>query len=133
MKKLLALVLMAAMLAAALPAALATEELEEYRITILREINMTDPYSTDDFAVGKVIYDKFKIAIDWVPYSGDWTQYCALRLVGKDYPEIMQLNDNQTVQAYLDAGVTLAYDDYADLLPDFFARYKEEAMADARK
>ncbi len=132
MRKLWALLLVAAMLAAALPAALATEELEEYRITILREINMTDPFATDDFAIGKIVYDKYKIALEYVPFSGDWTQYCALRLAGRDYPEIMQLNDQQTAQAYIDAGALLSFDDYKDLLPDFFSYYPEYAYDDAR-
>ena len=133
MKKLLALLLAAVMLAAALPAALAEgEELEEYRITILREINIDEEYSTDDFEIGKILYDKFKIAFDYVPYSGDWTQYCSLRLAGHDYPEIIQLNDQQTAQAYIDAGALLSFDDYADLLPDFFAYYPAYSYDDAR-
>ena len=81
MKKLWALFLVIAMLAAALPAALADSELEEYRITVLRE-TLTDSYSTDEFEIGQILYDMFKIAIDYVPYSGDWPQYCALRLAG---------------------------------------------------
>ncbi len=131
MKKLWALLLVVAMLAAALPAALADSELEEYRITVLRE-TLTEGYSTDEFAIGQILYDKFKIAIDYVPYSGDWTQYCSLRLTGGDYPELMQLNDQQIAQAYIDAGALLSFDDYADLLPDFFARYPETCYESGR-
>lgn len=132
MKKLMALLLATVLLAAVLPTALTENELEEYRITIMREINIDEPYSTDDFEIGKILYDKFKIAFDYVPYSGDWTEYCSLRLAGGDYPEIIQLNDQQVAQAYIDAGALLSFDDYAELLPDFFSYYPEYSYDDAR-
>ena len=56
MKKLWALLLVVAMLAAALPAALADSELEEYRITVLRE-TLTEGYSTDEFVIGQLLFD----------------------------------------------------------------------------
>lgn len=120
MKKFLALLLAIVMMLSVASFTVAEEELEEYRVTYVYP-GISDGWSTDDYDIGKIIYDKFKIALDYVPFTGDWTEYCSLRLAGGDYPEIMRLDTAEMTQAYIDAGALLSYDDYADIMPDFFS------------
>lgn len=122
MKKRWCLILAMVLLAASIPAAMAAENDDPYVITWLKD-GLSESYNTADFEIGRHIKEKFNIEIEFVAFTGDWSEKCALWLAGGDYPEIMQINTAELTQQYINAGALLSYDDYQDIMPDFFARF----------
>ncbi len=131
MKRLLAVLLAAMLLAAMVPAALATEELEDYTITVL-DPYVANEYHTKDTYIGGLIYDKFKIDLDYVPYPGNWQEYLALRLAGKDFPEMFYSTGGDILVKYINAGALICWDDYKEILPNFFSWYPESVYDSGR-
>lgn len=122
MKKLWSLILAMALLASCMLPLAASAEDDLYVITMLRDNLVDGNYSTADREIGKIIKDKFGIVIEYVSFSGDWSEKCALWLAGGDYPEIMQINTAELTQQYINAGALLSFDDYQDIMPDFYER-----------
>jgi len=103
--------------------------LEPYLIDIYVEGNANSEESfTADTAVGNVIMEKLGINIRYIPVVGDWNEKCALWLAGGDYPEMLQLNTQELIQSYIQAGAALAWDDYLADMPNYTRYVGENTM-----
>lgn len=75
--------------------------------------------------VGKIIKDKFNIVLEYIPYTGDLREKQNLMLAAGDYPELMDVQREDIVMKYIQAGALLPLDGYLADNPNFVARYKD--------
>jgi len=96
---------------------------EEYVIKILtQEANL--PKRSDETQIGKIIKEKFNIVFEYVQSPGNSVDKLNLMLVGKDFPEIIAIQDTVTFDKYARAGALLPLDDFVKNSPEFAERYK---------
>jgi putative aldouronate transport system substrate-binding protein len=67
--------------------------------------------TSDETPIGKVLKDKFNIVFEIEPFAGDWKEKTNLMLATGDYPEIVQLINNDDVVKWIDAGAVIPLDD----------------------
>jgi putative aldouronate transport system substrate-binding protein len=78
-----------------------------------------------DTAVGKVIYDKFKINFEPISYAGDIREKESLMLAAGDYGEIEYMQREDMALNYIKAGALIQLDKYLPLMPNWTKRYKD--------
>lgn len=100
-------------------------EKELYRISVLTSPNNANITSTEQTPIGQVIKEKFNIVIDLVPFSGNYRDQLNVMLAGGDYPELLQVERQDLVKKYIQAGAAVPLDDYLDDMPNFTKRYEE--------
>jgi putative aldouronate transport system substrate-binding protein len=96
---------------------------EPYTIQVL--VGPTNVKNTMDTAVGKVLYDKFKINFEFIPYSGDIREKESLMLAAGDYGELEYMQREDMVINYIKAGALIELDPYLASMPNFTARFKD--------
>ncbi len=129
-KKLL-LVLIVSVIAAAMAMAGGTSEskggaqgaMSPYTIQVLGAPTLIK--ETMNTAVGKVIYDKFKINFEPISYSGDIREKESLMLAARDFNEVQNMQREDMVINYINAGALLQLDKYLPAMKNWTARYKE--------
>jgi len=67
--------------------------------------------TSDETPIGKILKDKFNIVIEIEPFAGDYKEKTNLMLATGDYPEMVQLVNNDDVVKWIDAGAIIALDD----------------------
>jgi len=67
--------------------------------------------TSDETPIGKVIKDKFNIVFELEPFAGDWKEKTNLMLATGDYPEMVQLINNDDVVKWIGAGAIIPLDD----------------------
>lgn len=87
-----------------------TVEEEPYTIQIL--VAPTKVKNSMDTAVGKVIYDKFKINFEFISYAGDQREKQNLMLAAGDFNEMQYMQREDMVINYIKAGALLDLDPY---------------------
>ncbi|MFC0330237.1 extracellular solute-binding protein [Paenibacillus sepulcri] len=80
---------------------------------------------SDETPVGKIIKEKFNIVFEYVPFSGNYIDKLNLMLAGGDYPELLRIEGQTTVEKYIAAGALLPLDDYIRSAPNFSNLYKD--------
>jgi len=81
---------------------------------------------SDETEIGQIIKEKFNIVFEFIPYAGNWEEKVNLMLAGGDYPEILWIQYNPSLQKYIQAGAALPLDDYLADSPNFAKRYAEQ-------
>lgn len=81
--------------------------------------------TSDETVVGKLIKDKFSVVLEYIPYTGDLREKQNLMLAAGDYPEIVELQRDDMVMKYIQAGALVALDDYLPDSQNFVDRYKD--------
>jgi len=83
--------------------------------------------TSDETPIGKVIKDKFNIVFEIEPFAGDWKEKTNLMLATGDYPEMVQLINNDDVVKWIDASAVIPLDDLmAKYGKNFTALHKAE-------
>ena len=104
------------------PAATPVAE-EPYTIQVL--VGPTKVKNSMDTAVGKVIYDKFKINFEFISYAGDQREKQNLMLAAGDFNEMQYMQREDMVINYIKAGALMDLDPYLAAMPNFTARFKD--------
>lgn len=81
---------------------------------------------SDETEIGQIIKEKFNIVFEFIPYAGNWEEKVNLMLAGGDYPEILWIQYNPSLQKYIQAGAAVPLDDYLADSPNFTTRYAEQ-------
>lgn len=82
--------------------------------------------TSDETEIGQIIKEKFNIVFEFIPYAGNWEEKVNLMLAGGDYPEILWIQYNQSLEKYIQAGAVIPLDEYLDDAPNFTKRYEEQ-------
>ncbi|GGD53173.1 extracellular solute-binding protein [Paenibacillus nasutitermitis] len=98
---------------------------EEYVIKVISDSSKTIKRS-DETEIGKVIKEKFNIVFEYVYYTGNYIDKLNLMLAAGDYPEIVWMQGNDSLDKYISSGALLPLDDYLPNAPEFSKRYKEQ-------
>ncbi len=101
----------------------AVSEKDLYMIDVMPNSPAQD--SSLDTAVGRELAERFGIGFHYIEYNGDMQEKQAAMLAGGDYNEIQCMEKTAISDQYIKAGVLLDLDDYKDLLPDFYERFKD--------
>lgn len=83
-------------------------------------------YMSTDTTIGKVVAEKTGVAFNYIAYPGDLQEKQAMMLAGGDYGELQYMQHNDIVKKYIEAGALINLDDYKDLMPHFYERFKEQ-------
>lgn len=98
---------------------------EEYRINVLVGSSSVD--SSDETYIGQLIKEKFNVVFDYEIYAGDMVEKTNLQLAGGDYGDIVNVQWDNNVVNWIDAGAVIALDDLmAEYGADFAALHEEE-------
>lgn len=82
--------------------------------------------------LGEIILDKFNIDFELIAQPEDKNTYYMNALAGGDYPAILSYPSNDVLTAYYEAGALVCLDDYQDQLPEFYASYGDDVIAQFR-
>lgn len=82
--------------------------------------------------LGEIILDKFNIDFELIAEPEDKNTYYMNALAGGDYPAILSYCSNDVLAAYYEAGALVCIDDYQDQLPEFYASYGDDVIAQIR-
>ena len=115
--RLLSLLLTLCLLLALVPAAVAEEAPEEYRITMY--VESTNVASSEDTVVGQIIKDKFNIVFDFEVMTQDWNEFINMRLASQDFPEIAYLRWDYTGANWVNGGGAIPLDDLIENAENF--------------
>ncbi|WP_235885325.1 extracellular solute-binding protein [Paenibacillus cymbidii] len=111
------------------PSATNTAKAEKplYTVKYLNPGALGNPNITksDQTEIGKIIKDKFNIVFEYVPYPGSWEEKANLMLAARDYPEILWIQSNTTLDKYIKAGALAELDPYLADSPNFTKRYEK--------
>jgi putative aldouronate transport system substrate-binding protein len=80
---------------------------------------------SDETPVGKIIKDKFNIVFELLPFSGNYIDKLNIMLASGDYPELLRIEGQMTLEKYIAAGALLNLDEYLKKAPNFNALYKD--------
>lgn len=94
-----------------------------YTIQVLVAPTLMKEYM--DTAVGKVIYDKFKINFEPISYSGDIREKESLMLAARDFNEVQYMQREDMVINYINAGALIQLDKYLPAMKNWTARFKD--------
>lgn len=98
---------------------------EEYHINVLVGSSSVD--SSDETYIGQLIKEKFNVVFDYEIYAGDMVEKTNLQLAGGDYGDIVNVQWDNNVVNWIDAGAVIALDDLmAEYGADFAALHEEE-------
>lgn len=98
---------------------------DEYRINVLVGSSSID--SSDETYVGKLIKEKFNVVFDYEIYAGDMVEKTNLQLAGGDYGDIVNVQWDNNVANWIDAGAVIPLDDLmAEYGSDFAALHENE-------
>lgn len=125
-KRYLALLLVAILMATMTGSALAAEKPAELYTVQLFNSNAIKLPRWSDTPVGKVILEKFNFDVELIPPpAGDNKEQLGLMLAAGNYPEIVNLQDQDIANKYISAGALLPLDPYLDQMPNFTEWYKD--------
>ncbi|NLB37936.1 MAG: extracellular solute-binding protein, partial [Clostridiales bacterium] len=125
-KRYLALLLVAILMATMTGSALAAERPAELYTVQLFNSNAIKLPRWSDTPVGKVILEKFNFDVELIPPpAGDNKEQLGLMLAAGNYPEIVNLQDQDIANKYISAGALLPLDPYLDQMPNFTEWYKD--------
>lgn len=108
-RRILSLLLTLCLLLALVPAAMAEEAPEEYRITMY--VESTNVASSEDTVIGQIIKDKFNIVFDFEVMTQDWNEFINLKLASQDFPEIAYLRWDYTGSNWVNGGGAIELDE----------------------
>lgn len=98
---------------------------EEYRINVL--VGSSTVNSSDETYIGKLIKDKFNVVFDYEIYAGDMVEKTNMQLAGSDYGDIVNVQWDNNVVNWIDAGAVVPLDDLIDQYgKDFAQLHKDE-------
>jgi len=80
---------------------------------------------SDQTEIGKYIKDKFNIVFEYIGYPGNWDEKLNLMLSAHDYPEILWIQSNTTLDKYIKAGAVIELDPFLPDAPNFTKRYEK--------
>ncbi|GGD98351.1 extracellular solute-binding protein [Paenibacillus nasutitermitis] len=104
-----------------------TDPKEERPLYTIKYMGGSDKIKrSDETEIGQIIKEKFNIVFEFIPYAGNWEEKVNLMLAGGDYPEILRIEYNPSLQKYIQAGAALALDEYLPDSPNFSKRYAEQ-------
>lgn len=98
------------------------ESLEPVVIKVLGN-GLDAVYSSLDDEIGKMIFDKFKMEIQFIPFNESHFEKALMMLAAQNWGDIDIVNtalDDVTLK-YVDADVLVNLDDYRDLMPNFYS------------
>lgn len=79
-----------------------------------------------DTPIGKVFSEKFNMDLEFIPPpAGDNKEQLGLMLAAGNYPEIVNLEENDIFKQYVSAGALLPLDTYLEEMPNFQEWFKE--------
>lgn len=82
--------------------------------------------------LGGIIKEKFNIDFELIAQPEDKNTYYMNALAGGNYPAILSYPSNEVLNAYYEAGALVCLDDYQDQLPNFYASYGDDVIAQFR-
>lgn len=79
-----------------------------------------------DTPIGKIILERFNVDVELIPPpAGDSKEQLGLMLAAGNYPEVVELQDQDITNKYIDAGALVALDPYLENMPNFAEWYKD--------
>lgn len=104
-------------------AAAAPQDRPFYSIKVM--VRVLPEVKFEETGFGKIIKDKFNMTFDFIPYTGDYVEKLNLMLAAGDYPELLNIRNNDMVQKYIDANVLVPLDDYLEDAPNFAKMFEK--------
>ncbi len=99
---------------------------ELYTIQVLTRSQVANVVqNSSETPIFKIIKEKFNIEFELIPTSENIKEQLNMMLAGGNYPEIIRLEDQDTVDKYITAGALLPLDPYLDNSPNFKEFYKD--------
>jgi ABC-type glycerol-3-phosphate transport system substrate-binding protein len=80
---------------------------------------------SDDHKVGQYIRDKFGIVFEYTVYAGDLREKESLMLAAGDYNELQEMQRDDMVLNYINAGALIDLLPRLDSMPNFKSRFKD--------
>lgn len=82
---------------------------EEYHINVL--VASSSVNSSEETYIGQLVKEKFNVVFDYEIYAGDMVEKTNLQLAGGDYGDIVNVQWDNNVVNWIDAGAVIALDD----------------------
>ena len=94
-----------------------------YTVQVLVPAGAAYPTKSSETEVGKYILDTFGVDFEYIQYAGDMREKQSLMLASNDYGEMQQMQRQDIVKSYINAGKLIELDPYLEDMPEFTARF----------
>lgn len=98
---------------------------EMYTVKVFNQ-NAVKVAKWSDTPIGKVFSERFSMDLEFIPPpAGDNKEQLGLMLAAGNYPEMVNLEENDIFKQYVSAGALLPLDPYLEQMPNFQEWFKE--------
>ncbi len=123
------LALVALLLMAMIPAALADAEAdrEYYQPKVLVSMSIDpDIVLSNETEIGKIIEQKFNVVFEYIPLTGDFNEMANVLLTTGDFPDLIGMTGMDNIRKYIDAGAAISLEEYIKDAPNFQRVFAEQ-------